>query len=241
MNKYQRVLIQELSYEIRPFKKEFNGEVHLEDNNFIIQQNENYNINEYILCMQSSYFTKIEYYRNKKWIKVKEKKISDVQYFYQININFKNRITKIKIHFNNKIAAPLTCNIVYKEADKDLFDAKIKAEQQVIYEENARIKRNEDISKVSIKVNNGVSMLNVLFQPLNKSYSYSEIELYYGVDSSKQFMGKYIIKDNLYFHSITDLAYGTYSIKLIQYNSQNKIIFESSFRKATVYKLNILH
>jgi hypothetical protein len=57
------------------------------------------------------------------------------------------------------------------------------------------------------------------------------VELY--LDSKElQFMARYKIEGEVFFHSINGLAYGSYACVLIQYDNSNQEIYKSEFIRA---------
>ena len=142
-------------------------------------------------------------------------------------MDYDNRIEKIKIHFSNSIVDPVEIPIVYVEADVKKYDEKVMAEHKKALEEKAKV-----------KVTTGDSIINVTFQPINDSFSYSKVELYTitgtkvvnnKTENDYQLMAKYKAPEDVYFHSITGLAYGKYAIILVQYDNLNKEIFKSNY------------
>ena len=51
-------------------------------------------------------------------------------------------------------------------------------------------------------------------------------------------MAKYKTPEDVYFHSITGLAYGEYAIILVQYDNSNKEIYKSDYILVTLDRPN---
>jgi hypothetical protein len=101
--------------------------------------------------------------------------------------------------------------------------------------------------KAKVKVTTGDSIINVTFQPVNDSFTYSKVELYTitetnvvnnKTENEYQLMAKYKTPEDIYFHSITGLAYGKYAIILVQYDNLNKEIFKSKYILVNLYRPN---
>ena len=188
-----------------------------------IVQNENYNIRKYNIYLLTAVAEKVEYVLKGQTHIVKDLEKNK----YLIELDYDNRIEKIKIHFSNDVVDPVEIPIVYVEADVKKYDEKVMAEHKKALEEKAKV-----------KVATGDSIINVTFQPVNDSFSYSKVELY-TITGTKvvnnkteyecQLMAKYKTPEDVYFHSITGLAYGKYAIILIQYDNLNKEIFKSDY------------
>ena len=66
-------------------------------------------------------------------------------------------------------------------------------------------------------------LVNVYFQPCTDECAKTVIELY----SQGMLLGKFNVEEGLFFKSITGLAYGSYEIKVIQYDKNGKELFAS--------------
>lgn len=192
-------------------------------NSVTVVQNENYNIRKYNIYLLSAVTEKVEYILKGQTHIVKELEKNK----YLIELDYDNRIEKIKIHFSNGVVDPVEIPIVYVEADVKKYDEKVMAEHKKALE-----------AKANVKVTTGDSIINVTFQPVNDSFSYSKVELYTitgtkvvnnKTENEYQLMAKYKTPEDVYFHSITGLAYGKYAIILVQYDNLNKEIYKSEF------------
>lgn len=197
-----------------------------------IVQNENYNVKKYNIYLLIAVAEKVEYVLNGQAHIVKESEKNK----YLIELDYDNRIEKIKIHFSNGVVDPVEIPIVYVEADMKKYDEKVMAEHKKALEE-----------KANVKVTTGDSIINVTFQPVNDSFSYSKVELYTitgtkvinnKTQNEYQLMAKYKTPEDVYFHSITGLAYGEYAIILVQYDNSNKEIYKSDYILVTLDRPN---
>ena len=197
-----------------------------------IVQNENYNIRKYNIYLLTAMAEKVEYILKGQTHIVKDLEKNK----YLIELDYDNRVEKIKIHFSNSVVDPVEIPIVYVEADVKKYDEKVMAEHKKALEEKAKV-----------KVTTGDSIINVTFQPVNDSFSYSKVELYTiagtkvvnnNTENEYQLMAKYKTPEDVYFHSITGLAYGKYAIILVQYDNLNKEIFKSKYILVNLYRPN---
>lgn len=86
---------------------------------------------------------------------------------------------------------------------------------------------------VKIKITTRDSLIIFLYNPLNEKYSYSVLPLYYAFTKqgeetkTYQMMGKYRSEKEKFFIPIINLGYASYAIELRQYDTENKMIYES--------------
>nr|MCR5462295.1 hypothetical protein [bacterium] len=144
---------------------------------------------------------------------------------YNINIDFNDQIRKIKIIFNDDIADPIIFNLNYIYASRDDYDLILKEKNDEIL-----------IKRASIRVTTGSALINVLFQPVSEDYLYTKIELYSYMDNAPLLMARYKVSDDLFFLPIKDLAYGTYKIRVIEYGTNNEVIFTSPYYLVTLQR-----
>lgn len=136
--------------------------------------------------------------------------------YYRVVLDFDNRITKLKITFNNDIAQPYILDICYIEADKEEYYKK---------EHEKHIKAL--ISAANINVATGVNLVNIYFSPCCEQYFYTEIDLFRQSRDSIQMMATYSIDKDQYFIAIKDLARGNYCFILRQFDKENKLLFQT--------------
>ena len=210
MNKYQKMLLNNIEFNFYSKELDKNLTYTIENDELNLYQDENYNITNYNLIIKSDSISSIEIF-NESWDIIK----SYINTF-NINIDFNDQIRKIKIIFNDDIADPIIFNLNYIYASRDNYD-------QVLKEKNDEIL----IKRASIRVTTGMQLINVLFQPVSEDYAYTIIELYSYMDNTPLLMARYKVSDELYFLPIKDLAYGTYKIKVIEYGLNDEVLFES--------------
>lgn len=223
MNIYQEFAVKQIKIvgdnSLKSFKWDFNK--------IVLEQNENYNLTKYTVSIHQASVAKIEFYKNNE-LCVAEK----IDEFQQtIEIDFNNKVDSIRLYFTLDIVEPVDIEVEYIDADKTLYDTKLQVEHQ-----------KELTEKASIQVKTGDSIINVNFQPIDDSFVYSKVELY-SVDEKiingqkkkiYQLMAKYKTSEDVYFHSITGLAYGQYSIILVQYDVKNNPIYKSDYLEVSL-------
>ena len=210
MNKYQNMILNNIDIIFKSNDLDYASTYQINDDELQLVQDTNYNITNYNLIFKSESIKQIEVF-NKKW-----DKIEGYLNQFNINIDFSNQYRKIKISFVDDIADPIVLTINYVYANRDDYDLVLKEKSEDIL-----------IKKASVRVTTGQSLINVLFQPVSQSYSYTKVELYSYMDNTPLLMARYKVSDELYFLPIKDLAYGTYKIKVIEYGLNDEVLFES--------------
>lgn len=191
---------------------EYLSSCELKDGVIIIKQNENYNITKYTVRIHNRAIDRIEYTKNRKQYTLKRNKDN----ICDLKLDFNNKIKEIKLYFSYDIVNPIPISIEYIDANKRKYDEKIAAE---------RYKKLKDTAQ--IKVFTGINLINVFFQPVDTSYSYSKVEFYLKNDNNYMFITRFHVEPNVYYLPIINLAKGTYCIKLIQYDINNTELFTS--------------
>jgi hypothetical protein len=199
-----------------------------------IIQDKDYHHNLYCLSIISSVAEKVETFKSGKWEEVIgqpdlthtywEAKVND----YNIDLDFNSRVEKIKFVFKKDLADDFELNIEYKESDKSIFDKETEE------------KRIADlVQKMSVRTTTGDDLINVMFAVVSEDVKKTEVDLY-SLDNQKNRspMGKFPVEEGMMFKSITGLAYGTYSIQVIQFDSANNIIVQSGFYDVVLRRPN---
>ncbi len=197
----------------------------IEKNTLSLLQDEDINIEKYILLFDLGKYINnviISFSNDKKnWseIEVKNFKRNDSKFIAKaLPIDFKDPIKFIKIADKNEFIEPVIFNLVYVEADKEKYYAKI-----------AQAKKDKMLKTAQISHATGADLVNIYFQPCCDEYAKTTIILY---NKDQQLMAKYKVEEDVFFKSISGLAYGTYYYELIQYDTNgidliktNKIAF----------------
>lgn len=178
-----------------------------------IIQDENPNIVDYTLIIFGESFIKtIEIYKNSKWEKIEKSTFKTRWAAFRLNINFDDRIEKVKVSFRDNLADDYIIDVKYQEADKEKYNEKLAMEHKA-----------ELLKVANIKVSTGADLVNIYFQPCCDSYARTEITLY----KDNMMLAKYKVDEETFFKSINGLAYGKYEFILKQFDDKGNIILES--------------
>ena len=201
----------------------------------IIQDEDIMHTKYFIYLENAKTVSKIELCKNEKYTnltKVSLKNYSDRFGFnkeeFVIDIDFDSKdISKIKLYFRDDLAAPLEIPVEYVDADKDKYNEKVKINLQ-----------KELDQKANIIIKNGDGLINVNFKPVSDTFSYSKVELYLTEKNEYQIMAKYKTAEDVYFHSITGIAYGEYAVVLTQYDKDGNEIYKSDYLPVVLSRPN---
>ena len=246
MDKYQKYLMNTArSYFAYINEKEKNIVKCYTNDKIMITQDEDITVGGYFLYIANKSFERVFAIKGEQQIALKAEfdpimssKSSGEQRRFFLPLSFDNRIESIKIVFNNNLADDLIIPVIYVEANKEKYYAKVAQEQ------NAKL-----LAKAQIKHSTGADLVNIYFQPCCDTYAKTEIELYlangnFSRPSSmcvtfftpqllggqvEQLIGKYVIEDGSLFKSISGLAKRVYGYKVRQFDANGKILCESDF------------
>jgi hypothetical protein len=158
---------------------------------------------------------------------------------FSVELDFENRVEKVKLTFADNIVDDYTFSVQYVEADKDLY-----------YQKQAEAKRNTYIEAAQIKHSTGTDLVNIYFQPCCANCGKTEVELYIakGKYASpgrgtyvacarpliggevQQLIGKFTVDGGLLFKSISGLANGVYAYRVRQFSKTDEMLFESDYQ-----------
>lgn len=138
---------------------------------------------------------------------VLEKSIFNAYMVGNIDIDFKEPITTIKLNFRYDLAKPLIINV-----------------NTILYSEPIVEDPKINVDKMNIKHRVGESLVNIYFQLVNEKVIATKVELYLDDNDDDQLLGMYYAKENMRFIAITELAYGKYKYKVVQYEKNGKSI-----------------
>ena len=225
MDKYQKLLVQKarikewLYFENNGVSDEESSKywkrVVFDENNdtVTIIQDENPNIVDYTLIIFGESFIKtIEISKNSKWKKIEKSTFKTRWAAFRLNINFDDRIEKVKVSFRDNLADDYIIDVKYQEADKEKYNEKLAMEHKA-----------ELLKVANIKVSTGADLVNIYFQPCCDSYTRTEIALY----KDNMMLAKYKVDEETFFKSINGLAYGKYEFILKQFDDKGNIILET--------------
>ena len=143
MDKYQKLLVQKarinewLYFENNGVSDEESSKywkrVIFDENNdtVTIIQDENPNILDYTLIVFGESFIKsIETCKKFKWEKVETSTFKTRWAAFRLNINFNDRIEKVKVSFRDNLADDYIIDVKYQEADKEKYNEKLAMEHK---------------------------------------------------------------------------------------------------------------
>ena len=195
---------------------------------FTLTQDEDIFSTKYTFVLRAN--TNIEtcsFYVNGEWHSANQKGTS-----FCIELDFENRVEKVKLTFADNIVDDYIFSIQYVEADKDLYYQKQEAERKANMLQSAQIKHST-----------GTDLINIYFQPCCSDYEYTEILLYIPQDhvtvggpygpvkkpSSWQMFKKCKVPAEDFYKSITGLAYGTYAYVIKQFDKKDTLLLETEY------------
>ena len=148
------------------------------------------------------------------------------QSFYgiQTSFNLDNRPEKIKIVIPGNVCDDIIININY-----DLM-----SEEEYLEVQNSpqTLRKNMDVT-----IRTGDNLVNIYWKHAKENIiALVRIDLYVGNTNNPQLMGKYKENDEVFFKSITGLAYGNYCFKLYQFDKDNNEIASTDYISFTLAK-----
>ncbi len=200
------------------------GEFDIESDSFIIKQDEDINLLEYALVLVNKIdiFSNIAVCKNNEWIDIALTMENNVP-TYKIIVNFNDRIEKIKFEFKNQLADDYIISVCYQEADKEKYYAKKEQER-----------KDNLFTTANIKVSTGVDLVNIYFQPCCDEYARTEIALY----KENMLLAKYKVDEEIFFKSISGLAFGKYEFVLKQLDKDSNLLLETNKISFSLVKPN---
>ena len=200
---------------------------------FTLTQDEDIFSTKYTFVLRAN--TNIEtcsFYVNGEWHSANQKGTS-----FCIELDFENRVEKVKLTFADNIVDDYTFSVQYVEADKDLY-----------YQKQAETIRNTYIEAAQIKHSTGADLVNIYFQPCCANCGKTEIELWiaqgkrenhHGMiayipkligGTPEQMIAKFTVEEGFLFKAINGLANGVYAYRLRQFSKNDEMLFESDFQ-----------
>ena len=155
----------------------------------------------------------------------------------KITVDFNDRIDAIKLKFSNNIADDLEIPIAYQEADKQAYEERQKA-----------LRKENLLKRASVKHAEGESLVNIYFQPCAENYDHTEISLFIPDEVEVDQLGakkrvlswamimKATVEKEMFFKSITGLAFGKYAYILKQFDKDNNLLVETNYIEFYVKK-----
>lgn len=180
----------------------------LSENKIIIQQNKNQKLACLVPLLKGVEKIVVYFKNGQKEIETHKSIFKNVDVCV-IDFDFCNEIKKLELHFNFDVVEPLVINVVTK-----------------IFEPVQDDNKEELLKQLKFSHSCGQDLITIKFQNCNNDVCITNISLY---DDNKQIMGVFKVDEGMFYKSITNLAYGKYYYKLLQYDKDNSLIVESDF------------
>lgn len=135
-----------------------------------------------------------------------------------IDFSYLNPIKEISLHIRYDLADNIVIQVnssLFKEIPRDIT--------------------KERLTSLNCKITTGESLINVLFQPCCDKYANSAVSLY---SSEKQLMVKMNVNQEMFFHSITGLAFGQYFLVVEQFDEFKKLLIQTDFMAVNLSRPN---
>lgn len=160
---------------------------------------------------------------------------------FSVELDFENRVEKVKLTFADNIVDDYTFSVQYVEADKDLYYQKQEADRKANL-----------LSAAQIKHSTSSDLINIYFQPCCDKYEYTEILLY--IPQEENFKGwtgdgrkvleilswslikKCKVPSEDFYKAINGLAPGTYSYVIKQYDKKDELLMETEHFEFRIQK-----
>lgn len=206
------------------FSKSYSSIV-LDSDTIKLQQDDDITIEKYLLVfrIQKCIDDVLIYYsfNGKSWEEVNIIKLSRGDREFTVKgfeIDFKKPIKRIKIKDRNDLIDPILFTVKYVMADKEKYYAKKEQERKEAL-----------LAQAHVRHSTGADLVNIYFQPCCDTYFSTTIILY----QDNMLMAKYKVDPDVFFKSISGLAYGSYSYEVIQYDKDEKELMRT--KKITFY------
>lgn len=145
----------------------------------------------------------------KKNVVFQKSNFHDVLYA-PVDFMYSNPIIEAVFHFYMNMTDDLKCSLETTYVEAPVVDVK-----------------KECLKKADIKVSTGESLINVYFQEASNDYGFTKVELYIGDQNHFNLISKKRVEEGNYYCSFNNLAFGTYGIKVIQFDNKENVIVES--------------
>ena len=244
MDKYQKVLLEDndknsfyYCVSVKNGGGAPNTDFNYSTDVFTLTQDEDIFSTKYTFVLRAN--TNIEtcsFYVNGEWHSANQKGTS-----FCIELDFENRVEKVKLTFADNIVDDYIFSIQYVEADKDLY-----------YQKQEAGRKANLLSAAQIKHSTSSDLINIYFQPCCDKYEYTEILLY--IPQEENFKGwtgdgrkvveilswslikKCKVPSEDFYKSINGLAPGTYSYVIKQYDKKDDLLMETEHFEFRIQK-----
>lgn len=233
MNKYESLIFNSrvvYCISVLGIEKDYTVKMDLDSKALNLEQEEDINLVKYQLVILGKQdecpIEEVATYKSGKWTSIKnhddtdfkglaspdyyKKRFGNSFNYYVVDLDFNDRIEKIKFTYKNNIVDPIEISINYNEADKEKYYQKVAAQ-----------KRQELLSKMSVSCRTGDSLVNVYWQNATNDVKKTRLELFL---DNKQPIMKNEMDADMMFKSVQGLAYGKYYFKLSQYDTKDSLV-----------------
>ena len=208
MNKYQEQLLAGTTMSLISCDDKSQEKVLMDAEKITIYQNIDYHKTDYLFSINNSSLESLEILG--KLYKASEGKI-------EINISFEKPFASLIVHFKNDVADPCSFKVEFVKADKKTFDDKVISDE-----------RNALINGMDLRLASGQNLLNFYWKNTNEKVAYTTVKLYY---ENTLLMEQFKVDSGKFYLAIPNLAHGSYSYAVGQYDQNGKLIIETELTK----------
>jgi len=207
MNVYQKKIISKtIEIKLKSISNEKDGRASFSETEVTFVQNEDYSILNYLFCLKNESIIKIGFLYD-DWTYD-----SSTNGEFKIEMCFNNKATAIRFYFIDDIVEVLELPILYIELDKKTYDEKIQKEN-----------RNDLHKKLNLRIKSSEYLVNIFWNTIDIRVKKTVIKIY----MENELISCFESQNNKNYVLIDDLLYGEYEFTVNQYDSDNKVIFES--------------
>jgi hypothetical protein len=239
MDQFQASILSKISLEISAK----DAKISISNETLIIEQSENAYLTVYDIKLKLLGVDVIQ---------IDRQNIIKVQDQFSFKLDFENPSRAITFKFQDGIANELTLPILFKGKDKASWDKKIEFE-----------KLSGFIKIADINSSTGLNLVNIYFRPCSDDYEKTIVDLYTALGSTwanrpsvmgrgdayiptlliekpdakpDKFIGKFTVESDMFFKSITGLAFGAYAFRISQYSKSGSLLFTSEYQYFAIQK-----
>ena len=180
------------------------GKAEIKGGEIVFTQNENYKVTSYTFEFANSSIESID---------IDGQKYSGVGTF-KVAIDFNLKKKKLTVHFKNNFGDPYTFDLKYIDADKSSFDIKVDEENKA---------RLLQVARIHAKT--GIDLINVYWCNCCNEVAYTKVTLY--EKEGRQLLVSYNSEPNVFFKSVTGLAFNEYIVQVEQLAKDDKVIIST--------------
>ncbi len=203
MNKYQRFILKngdiylstDLNFNVRWQIYDFVEN----DENFVINQDNNYNIKKHNILFKSNAIEFVEV-DGVRFDERPSQEIDEEERSIIVPIDFDRQASKITFNFVESMADPLTLPLKYVEADHSIYDSQVQAEL------NAQIKP---------ECRTGIDLVNIYWNVVSDKVEETRIVLYAVIDKAERLIARFKETGSM-FKVVSGLAFGEYRYEIVE-------------------------